>query len=438
MMRKNVLRSLSKDRSRAFFLFLTFALTTCFLFLFFNMSYTERASEPVYQVQGGMASATDVLKNGNISEILMGYVIIIAAIDMINANSFFVHNKAQELGVMLVCGASYGQLIVFLLLQTGILMSGAVVLGVLCGLTGMRIINGLLAGTVTVVIQPEAVLYFVVVLLSFLAWITILNVSFAYQTNAAALMNGDGVSEDYRLSTFGSLTSRVPSAFKGICGGILVTWSAVAAWKSSSSFLISGILGMIGMNLFIMNLFIPFLTSFIQKRGLHDPVRSASLGFLRQDLKTLQINILLLNGNAEVLIAFLSVRHSQFISVLLILICYLFMNILQVMSLMFRYQTLLSERNEEIGILCQTGYETGQILKSTGSELFRYFFLVTVSVLLFPVNAGLALMKQELIPSDAIVMILCGILIPLGCVWVITAVWYHRFVIRSIREQQLF
>lgn len=174
MIIKNALRSLQRDKARKFFLFLTFFVTTFFLFLFFNMSFSEQSGAGEYRVQGGMVSTMDVIKNADVGEILTGRVIIMSAADMIFANSFFTrkgtgtwyHACMRNLLWSAHCLSavpdrdsddrySFARQDMWFLI--------------------LPLLNRFSGATFAVKVQPEAMLYFVVVLVSLLVWIRFLT-----------------------------------------------------------------------------------------------------------------------------------------------------------------------------------------------------------------------------------------------------------------------
>ena len=92
MIFRDALRSLKKDIGRAFFYWLTFVLTTIFIFLFLNIAMSEAVGVTFVHTAN-----TDI--STNVSLIL----IVICIVEIIFANDFYVRSKARDLAVRLVC-----------------------------------------------------------------------------------------------------------------------------------------------------------------------------------------------------------------------------------------------------------------------------------------------------------------------------------------------
>ena len=106
MIFKEALRSLKNSRSKAIFFALTFFITTALLFVYFNMAEAAGTEGEVYVSDNNLADIIQLLSKGNISNLMMVFVVIMCSIDLFFANDFFVKNKAKELAVRLICGAT--------------------------------------------------------------------------------------------------------------------------------------------------------------------------------------------------------------------------------------------------------------------------------------------------------------------------------------------
>ena len=98
-MLKEAIKSIKDDFSRSLFYWLTFVLTSMFMFLFFNISYLDLVGVTFIDSQShDMATLTSVL------------VIAVCMIVIFFANNFYVRKKSKELAVRMVCGATYMQI----------------------------------------------------------------------------------------------------------------------------------------------------------------------------------------------------------------------------------------------------------------------------------------------------------------------------------------
>ena len=90
--------SLKKDMSKSIFYFLTFLLTTIFIFSFFNLTFN-----PYSGIHLGKDDTTFVTP-------IAVFVIVIAMLCVFLANNFYVSNKGKEISIILMSGASIYQL----------------------------------------------------------------------------------------------------------------------------------------------------------------------------------------------------------------------------------------------------------------------------------------------------------------------------------------
>ena len=194
MIFKEALRSLKNSRSKAVFFALTFFITTALLFVYFNMAEAVPSDPEVYVSDQNLADMLQLLSKGNISNLMMVFVVIMCAIDLFFTNDFFVKNKAKELAVRMICGATYLQLAGYLLIQTMILLAVSIPLGILCGYGLLQVFNVLLnmgGAEITLRVTSYAMVEFVSVMFFIVGVITILNASFAYKSGAVLLAGGN-------------------------------------------------------------------------------------------------------------------------------------------------------------------------------------------------------------------------------------------------------
>ena len=88
--------SLKKDMSKSIFYFLTFLLTTIFIFSFFNLTFN-----PYSGIHLGKDDTTFVTP---IAVFVLVIVIVIAMLCVFLANNFYVSNKGKEISIILMSG----------------------------------------------------------------------------------------------------------------------------------------------------------------------------------------------------------------------------------------------------------------------------------------------------------------------------------------------
>ncbi|MGN1182112.1 MAG: FtsX-like permease family protein, partial [Faecalibacillus sp.] len=126
---KSALRSIKDDFSRSLFYWLTFVLTSMFMFLFFHLSLSD------------FVGVTFINSTNNMETFITVLVIVICMVVIYFANDFYVKKKSKELAVRLVCGATYMQIASYLLIQTMLLFVLAIPFGILLAVLSFPIIN---------------------------------------------------------------------------------------------------------------------------------------------------------------------------------------------------------------------------------------------------------------------------------------------------------
>ena len=444
MIFSDALRSLKDDPGRTFFYFLTFFLTTFLLFLFFNMGVSEQAVSEEF-IMHGEANIFEFMENGDIVNLMMAYVVIICCVDIIFANSFFIRNKAEELAVRLVCGATFTQLAFYLLIQTFLLLVIAIPLGIAAAAGTIPLVNSFLVSQLDspflITVSSEAVTNFTVIILMVVFWTTTLNLSFAYQNEAAAILNGTGTSREKTGSIFGGLLAKIPDILKALLGIGVLVYMFISIFRSPSGSAEYALIALLGVELVLMFALIPLITKYIDGRGMKKPLGTIVFSFLREDLKAVKVNIYLFIGNAAVLAAMLVMRSDHILAVVMILSTYIIMNFMQAMALMFRLATHLSERSAEYNVLAQTGYEPEQQTSILRSEMCL-FYLFTLFASCALIGCTLASMTAAgLIASVYMIIMMASMVLPLLLMWVLSTISYKRTahiqdMIHSIEESR--
>ena len=123
--------SLKKDKQKSIFYFMTFLLTTVFIFSFFNLVFNPQAN-----INLGKNDTTFVTP-------IAVFVIVIAMVCVFLANNFYVSNKSKEISIILMSGASVYQVGIYLFIQVFIIMLFAIPFGWLLGYLLIPIINSI-------------------------------------------------------------------------------------------------------------------------------------------------------------------------------------------------------------------------------------------------------------------------------------------------------
>ncbi len=440
MIFQDALRSLKEDFQRTFFYFLTFFITTMFMFLFFNMAISEMAVTQDYIFSGYEANVYAYMEHGDIANIMMVFVVIMSCIDIIFANRFFIRNKAEELAVRLVCGATFTQLAAYLLFQTFLILLFAIPLGILCGIGFIPIMNHILehylASTFTITVSSSAIVQFTSVILLVVFWTTTLNLSYAYQNEAAKILNSQGEENDKQGSAIFKLLAYLPGFIKVFIGLLCYIYPLYAFYTNEGGMAMYAILGLIGLELLVRYAMLPFITKQIKYRRMHKPATAAYLGFLRADFIAIRVPIYLFIASPILLISFFVTRMENPIAMLMVIVTYIFMSILQALTIMFRLQTVASTRNSEFAVLSQIGFEKTQELKVIRKEMISFFASILFATLLYLTNIFISLILKNVLSTQFAWFMLIMIIVPLLISAVLCYLYYRVVAFHRVTEGQ--
>ena len=305
--------SLKNDMIHSFFYWLTFVISSMFIFLFLVVSMSDAVGVTFVQAKGDVATNLAVFSS------------VLCMVEIVFANDFYVKSKSRELAVRLVCGATYVQLAQYLLSQTVFLVAIAIPVGILAGIICIPLIGGLMSnitGTaMSINITGEALIWTICILAFVVFWTLILNLSFAYRNSAAQLLNSQTIKTG---SSNPFLTAFLEDLNKGkqgtinrlICLGMFLIPIGLFYYSPSASMIFAAV-SLVGLNNVIKNMAMPYLNSHIEKH-ITDPEKTGYLGFVRHDLKILKTNLLLLIVTSVLLITILVATTSATDAVLVL------------------------------------------------------------------------------------------------------------------------
>ena len=327
MIIKDAVRSLRNSMAKAVFYWLTFVLTSMFVFLFFNISMSESLG------------FTWIENNNDTVTVVTVFVVLICLIIIFFANDFFIKNKAKELAVRLVCGATFLQLAAYLLVQTFILLIIAVPFGIIGAVLMVPVLNLIISSFMNspfvIGIYPSAVGTTAIILGAVIFWTTYLNLSFAYRNSASMLMNErrlinplSGVSmiddnimlterekeekkkEKERRKQAGARSRKIISI-------ILFVLPLIIFYVNRDMTLAFSLIGMFGFYIGVPNVIVPEINKLTMEKKTSDPQVVATLGFVRTDLTILRSNIILFLVCAVLLISVLLGRNTTDLEMML-------------------------------------------------------------------------------------------------------------------------
>lgn len=417
MIFKDAIRSLLNDYVRSFFYWLTFVLTSMFIFLFFNISMSDTLAVTFIDSRNDMTTNVTI------------FIIIVASIDIFFANDFFVKSKSKSLAVQLICGGKYTQLASFLLIQTFILLMLALPPGIIAALGLIpllnTVLNNFMSSEVLISVVPEALVHAVVVLVYVVFWTTFLNLSFAYKNMPNDLMNEQRITvkQNPPLVDLQLLKKRT----KKIIASVMFAAPVILLLFNPEAALLLCLISLFGLNSCYKSIALPYLDRYIETKAVNEPVLLTSLGFVRGDLKAMKKNLILFLLTAVMLISFM-VSAEKALDVMLITMSYIILNTMQSLALMFTHQTIVVSRIRNFLTLEQIGYMKNDLKKVILNEMIYFYGFVILCGLIYFVPLYAGLLIRHLISFAFVLILLLGYIIPLVISGLICGVYYDHMI----------
>ena len=445
MIVRDAIRSLKNSMAKAVFYWLTFVLTSMFVFLFFNISMSESLG------------FTWINNNNDTVTTVTVFVITICLIIIFFANDFFVKNKARELAIRLVCGATFLQLAEYLLVQTFILMVIAIPFGITGALILVPVLNGIISSILnspfSIGIYPYAVLTTIIILGLVVFWTTYLNLSFAYRNSASMLLNerklinplsGFSMIDDNFVLTEKEKEERRKeklarrergARFRKIACIILFLFPLIVFHFNRDMALVVSIFGMVGFYLGVPNVIIPELNRLTRDSKTDDPELLAVAGFYRTDLTILRSNIILFLASAILLVCILLGRETTPLEMMLSLLSYVVMNVLLSLAIMFKFSTEVYSRQKYFMTLNHLGYVKEDRERIINREVGLLYLTILIVALLYLGNIFLSMIFGNVLTWNQAGLLILFMVIPLGIAWLFTIFYYKRSVLTQPEEK---
>ena len=438
MIFKEAMRSLRNSRSKAIFFALTFYITTTLLFVYFNMAAALTGGQPeVYITSANQADLFQLLEKGNAGNLMMVFVVVMCFIDLLFCNDFFVKNKAKELAVRMICGATYIHMALYLLIQTVLLMVISIPLGILTGYGLIGLMNHLLAmqgETFVITVSTYAMVEFIAVLVFVVFWTILLNCSFAYKSGAVLLAGGNmGAMKDNR-GAYGMGSKPAVQILLNIAATVAAILQLYNFFNGSGALAISMIIGSVGLNHVMGSLFLPLLTRQNRKEGTKKTIGLISNGFLRRDMQFCKVTVFLLICDLLVVMTMLFSREYSTLEYLLVIVTYVSIAILQSLTIMFRLETDLSGRMQDYHILSQVGVSEDEKKKIMHSEVTKFYLLILVIVIIYAGTAFLSLYRSGQASTSQILLLSAAAILPLLVTDILTRIYYGQVIKEPLRD----
>ena len=417
--------SLKNDMIHSFFYWLTFVISSMFIFLFLVVSMSDAVGVTFVQAKGDVATNLAVFSS------------VLCMVEIVFANDFYVKSKSRELAVRLVCGATYVQLAQYLLSQTVFLVAIAIPVGILAGTICIPLI-GLLMSSITgtpmsINITGEALIWTICILGFVVFWTLILNLSFAYRNSAAQLLNSQtiktGSSNPFLTAFLEDLNKGKQGTISRLLALAMFLVPIGLFYYSPSASMIFAAVSLVGLNDLIKNLAMPYLNRHIEKH-IKDSEKTGYLGFVRHDLKILKTNLLLLIVTSVLLITIL-VSTTTATDAVLVLITYVAMSTLFSMAILFRYSSDLSFRKKYYRTLSHIGYMQDSEKRMITKEVLTFYGVVIALILFYVINLSASLIIGGNLSVTSTVVLLISAVIPELICMIINRSFYMDVIFNS-------
>ena len=431
--------SLKNDILHSFFYWLTFVISSMFIFMFLVVSMSDSIGVTFIEAKSDIATTLAVFS---------------AALCMVEiwfANDFFIKNKSKELAVRSVCGATYIQLALYLLIQTVFLLVCAIPAGIILGIVVLPFVNGLLnaltSSAMTIHISSQSVVVTVIILGFIVFWTLILNLSFAYRNSACELLNAESMRTDSSNPFATSFLNDVPflndlkkgkenklAMVKTFFDIALFIVPILVFYYSPQGSVYFAIVSLYGLNKLVKNFALPFLNRVIQN-NISNPEKVAYLGFVRHDMKVLKINVILLIVTTVLLISVL-VGTVSAIDTVLVLVCYVAMGTLLSMAIMFKFSSDLTFRKKYFKTLSHIGYMEKEEKKIITKEVCMFYLIVAALILIYLINISASLCLSGSLHIFEAVILVTGALIPELLCMLINLRFYMNVIFKGKKEKK--
>lgn len=421
-MLKSALRSIKDDFSRALFYWLTFVLTSMFMFLFFNLTYSDMVGVTFINSRNDIATFTSVL------------VISICMIVIFFANDFYVKKKSKELAVQLVCGGTYLQIALYLLFQTGFLFFLAIPFGIGLALLFIPIINHVLMtffnSQSLLYVQWNAIVSTAVIVIFEIFWCTFLNLGYAYRSSIKALMNDEKAVIRLVLPSFLQINLKIKQRISMFMFFVPLVLFYLYG-DDSNSILFFSIIGMIGLYGWIDSVVIPFLNYLIQHKYANQHVRVVYLGFLRNDILMMKKNIILLIVSAILLLSILVSCINQPMEEILAIISFVVINVLLSLAVMFKLTTEIVSRKKHFYSLGRIGYIKEDQKKIIQKEIWSLYGFISGVSLFYIINIFIVLLIYHSFHIYLIIYMIIIFIVPLLLCGLISQIYYQHLIFKE-------
>lgn len=425
--------SLKKDLSKSIFYFLTFLLTTIFIFSFFNLTFNPGA-----HIHLGKDDTTFVTP-------IAVFVIIIAMVCVFLANNFYVSNKGKEISIILMSGASVYQLGIYLFLQVFIIMLFAIPLGCVFGYLLIPVINSVFASTFVYqgslfYLADETAVATGAILAFEVFWCSLLNLGYCVRSTINAMIQEENkitISKSFgHISTFEFKSRRIQLSDK-MCIVLYILPAIIFVFlKDAMSFLLFSLIGIIGIFGIIKNVLPNIIKTRQRSQSLENPIHLISLGFFHSDIQKV-FSLLIIILLSSILLTCVTVYTlKQPLVSMVTLMSYISVMILMSLTIVFKIGMELNKRKKNFQNLCYLGYTLKQLKQIITIEMQLFYGLILFLPLIYQIIILLNLFLSQQITIFLMIIILVIQIVPVVISYFISIRLYNSIVPKSIIDER--
>lgn len=419
---KLALISLKKDMSKSIFYFLTFFLTTIFIFSFFNLTFNPYAG-----INLGKDDTTLVTP-------IAVFVIVIAMLCVFLANNFYVSHKGKEISIILMSGASIYQLGFYLFIQVFIIMLTAIPLGILIGYLLIPIINSIFLITFNyhgrgfylanqTLVATLSIVGFEVL------WCSMLNLGYCVRSTITLMLH-----EENKIDLSGL---KAPQFSKKLFL-VLYFLPAIIFWfiKDSTSYMFIALFGVVGVFGIVKQVLPEWLRKRQSNESLENPIDLISLGFFHSDLQKV-FSLVIISLMASIILTCLTVYTlNQPLVSMISLMSYLSVMILMSLTIVFKVGMELYKRKANYENLVRLGFSLEQLKLIIKKEMTYFYGLILLLPLFYQVIILINLLFRNQITSYLFIIILAIQIIPILISYLLSLRLYQTILPESMIQER--
>ena len=165
------------------------------------------------------------------------------------------------------------------------------------------------------------------------------------------------------------------------------------------------------------------------KKKTNQPITLITFGLLRNNIKVLKKNIILLIVSDILLIALMVSCLKNPIEMMLALISFVVMNILLSLSIMFKLSTEVSTRKKIYDSIERIGYMKDSQKKILKNEILSFYGFIFICSLLYIVNIFISLILRGFLESYLCLILVFIFMFPLFLCAIMNYIYYRKVIL---------